>query len=266
MRRDKNGETRLTQTGERPVPTLYSGTVLTGGPAFPETRWTMIVAAGKETPGREEALNALCGAYWYPVYAFIRRKGNGADEASDLTQEFFTRLLSGSFLERATPERGRFRAFLLNAVRFFLSDERDRATALRRGGNQLPFSLENAENRYLKEPSHDETPERIFERRWARAVLDRVLQVLRDDFVRHGRVDDFNQLKPYLVGQSEVPYATLAGRLGITESALKSGIHRFRKRYRDLLRAEVASTVADQSAVDAELRFLLNAITVNRAT
>jgi RNA polymerase sigma-70 factor (ECF subfamily) len=182
------------------------------------------------------------------------------DDASDLTQEFFTRLLSGSFLERATPEKGRFRGFLLNAVRFFLSDERDRATALRRGGTLLPFSLDDAESRYLREPAHGDTPERIFERRWARAVLDRVVQILREDFVRHGRLDDFNVLKVYLVGQSEVPYAVLSERLGITESALKSGIHRFRKRYRDLLRAEVAATVADPSEVDAELRFLLQAV------
>jgi len=257
----------VTHSGEPASPTLYSGTMLTIGPgaSFPDTRWTMIVAAGKETPGREEALNTLCQTYWYPVYAYIRRRGHNFDQAPDLTQEFFTRLLTGSFLERADPEKGRFRGFLLNAVRFFLSDERDRATALRRGGKELPFSLDDAENRYLREPSHDETPERIFERRWARAVLDRVVQALRDEFVRHGRLDDFNQLKGYLVGQSNVPYAELAPKLGITESALKSGIHRFRKRYRELLRAEVAATVSDPAEVDAELRFLLQAVIVKRA-
>jgi RNA polymerase sigma-70 factor (ECF subfamily) len=240
--------------------------MLTIGPgaSFPDTRWTMVLAAGKETPGREQALNTLCQTYWYPVYAYIRRKGHSVDDASDLTQEFFTRLLTGSFLERADKEKGRFRGFLMNAVRFFLSDEHDRATALRRGGKELPFSLDDAENRYLREPAHDETPERIFERRWARAVLDRVVQNLREDFVRHGRLDDFNQLKVYLIGQSEVPYAALAAKLGITESALKAGIHRFRKRYRDLLRAEVAATVGDPAEVEAELRFLLQAVMVNR--
>jgi RNA polymerase sigma-70 factor (ECF subfamily) len=225
----------------------------------------MVLTAGKETPGRDQALNTLCQTYWYPVYAYIRRKGHNGDEASDLTQEFFTRLLTGSFLERADPEKGRFRGFLMNAVRFFLSDQYDRATALRRGGKQLPFSLDDAENRYLREPAHDETPERIFERRWARAVLDRVVQNLREDFVRHGRLDDFNQLKVYLIGQSDVPYAVLAAKLGITESALKTGIHRFRKRYRELLRAEVAATVGDPAEVDAELRFLLRAVRVNRS-
>jgi RNA polymerase sigma-70 factor (ECF subfamily) len=240
--------------------------MLTVGPAaaFPDTRWTMIVAAGKDTPGRQEALGILCETYWYPVYAYIRRKGHSVDEASDLTQEFFTGILTGSFLERADPEKGRFRGFLLNAVRFFLSDERDRATAKRRGGGQLPFSLDDAENQYLREPAHNETPERIFERRWARALLDRVVQTLREDFVRYGRLDDFNQLKVYLVGQSDVPYAALATKLGITESALKSGIHRFRKRYRDLIRAEVAATVADPAEVEAELRFLLQAVTMRR--
>src|ERR1051325_1369381 len=157
--------------------TLYSGTLLTVGPgAFPDTRWTMIVAAGKDAPGRDQALNALCQTYWYPVYAYIRRKGHTVDQASDLTQDFFTRLLTGSFLERADPEKGRFRGFLLNAVRFFLSDARDRATALRRGGKELPVSLDDAENQYLREPADDDTPERIFERRWARALLDRVVQ------------------------------------------------------------------------------------------
>src|SRR5581483_11121631 len=178
----------MTDSGESVSPTIYSGTMLTVGPgsSFPDTRWTMIIAAGKETPARDQALNVLCETYWYPVYAYIRRKGHSVDEASDLTQEFFTRLLTGVFLERADPEKGRFRGFLLNAVRFFLSDERDRATALRRGGKELPFSLDDAENRYLREPAHNETPERIFVRRWARAVLDRVVRHLREDFVRHG--------------------------------------------------------------------------------
>ena len=257
----------MAHSGEPASPTLYSGTMLTVSPdaAFPETRWTMIVAAGKKTPGRDDALNALCQTYWYPVYAYIRRKGHDADQASDLTQDFFVRLLTGSLLERADPEKGRFRGFLLNAVRFSLSDAYDRATALRRGGAELPFSLDDAETRYLREPSHDETPERIFERRWARAVLDHVVQSLREEFVRHGRLDDFHQLKGYLVGQSEVPYAELAPKRGITESALKSGMHRFRTRSRDLLRAEVAATVSDPSEVDAELRFLLQAMTVKRA-
>lgn len=174
-------------------------------------------------------------------------------------------MLGGTLLEHADPEKGRFRAFLLTAVNFFLADEHDRSTAQKRGGGALPFSLDAAEARYVKESSHDETPERIFERRWAHAVLDRVVNLLRDDFIRHGRLDHFNHLKVYLMSQSEVPYAQLAKKLEISESALKSGIQRFRKRYRDLLRAEVASTVSDPTEVDNELRFLMTALSSKRS-
>jgi RNA polymerase sigma-70 factor (ECF subfamily) len=237
-----------------------------GNDLFPNTRWTMILAAGTPTdPESRQALAALCEGYWYPVYAFVRRKGYNADSAQDLTQGFFTALLSGTLLERADPQKGRFRAFLLTAVKFFLADEADRLSAQKRGGGALPFSLDDAETRYVKEAAHDETPERIFERRWARAVLDRVVSLLREDFVRHGRLDHFNQLKAYLMSQSEVPYAELATKLEIRESALRSGVHRFRKRYRELLRAEVASTVVDPQEVDNELRFLLTALSMKRS-
>ena len=237
-------------------------TIGPGNDLFPKTRWTMIVAAARPNdPECKQALAALCEGYWYPVYAFIRRKGHDADSAADFAQGFFLTLLSGTFFERADPHKGRFRAFLLTAVKFFLADEFDRASAKKRGGDSLPFSLDDAEGRYIKEPAHEETPERIFERRWARAVLERVVNLLREDFIRHGRLDHFNHLKVYLMGQSEVPYAELAKKLDMSESALKSGIHRFRKRYRDLLRAEVASTVADPAEVDNELRFLMTALT-----
>jgi DNA-directed RNA polymerase specialized sigma24 family protein len=245
--------------------TLYNATLYdqTGGSGsdFPKTRWTLVLAAGKASdPESRQALATLCEGYWYPVYAYIRRKSRDADAAKDLTQGFFTELLSGALLERADPEKGRFRAFVLTAVKFFLADERDRSIAQKRGGESLPFSLEDAEGRYIKEPFHNETAERIFERRWARAVLERVVNILRDDFIRHGRLDHFNHLKGYLMGQADVPYAQLAKRLDISESALKSGIHRFRKRYRDLLRAEVGSTVTDPAEIDSELRFLLTAL------
>lgn len=241
----------------------FSGTrgTAAGESAFPATRWTYVLAAGKQRDGeRKEALSALCEGYWYPVYAFIRRKGHGADAAGDLTQEFFLLLLTGTLLERADREKGRFRAFLLHAVKYFLADEFDRAMAIKRGGDAIRFSLDDAEKAYQREPAHDVTPDRLFERRWARALLDRVVNVLREEFVRHGRLEHFQHLKVYLMGQAEVPYAELAKKLEMSESALKSGIHRFRKRYRDLLRAEVASTVSSPEEVDAELRFLLVAL------
>jgi RNA polymerase sigma-70 factor (ECF subfamily) len=204
----------------------------------------------------------LCESYWYPLYAYIRRRGYTTDEAQDLTQEFFLRVLEGRYFDRADPEKGRFRAFLLSSLKFFLADEMDRNRTQKRGGGltALPFEIANAEALYQREPAHEETPERIFERRWARALLDRVLDRLRGEFVRHGRLDHFNRLKAYLLGHQDVPYAELARQLETSEGALKVGIHRLRKRYRDLLRAEVAETVTDASQVDGELRYLTAAL------
>lgn len=244
------------------TPNAFTLSTISTGPAFPNTRWTLVVAAGGNREDSRPALESLCAGYWYPIYAYIRRLGRDADTARDLTQDFFLHLLNGNFFERANPQRGRFRSFLLGSLRHFLHDEADRRLALKRGAGRapLPFEIFDGETFYLREPSHDESPDRIFERRWARAVLDRVIGALRDEFVRHGRLDHFNALKPYLIGTAEAPYAQLAATLEISESALKSGIHRLRKRYKDALRAEVASTVADSSEVDEELRFLFSAL------
>jgi RNA polymerase sigma-70 factor (ECF subfamily) len=230
---------------------------------FPTTSWTLVVAAGD--PDRadcRDAIAALCATYWYPLYAFVRRRGNDAPEAQDLVQEFFTRFLARHYFDRADSEKGKFRTFLLTCVKCFLADEKDRDNAQKRGGGAppLPFEMATAESLYTREPSHNETPERIYERRWARTLLDRVYSRLRDEFVRHGRLDHFNHLKAHLVGSGDAPYADLAAKLGVTEGALKTGIHRLRKRYRDLLREEVAATVADPESVDAELRFLALAL------
>jgi RNA polymerase sigma-70 factor (ECF subfamily) len=170
--------------------------------------------------------------------------------------------LSGSYFDRADPDKGYFRSFLLGALKFFLLDERDRNLAQKRGGGMasLPFEISSGEEIYLREPAHEETPERIFERRWAHSLLDRVLNRLRNEFVRHGRVDHFNRLKAYLIGQSDIPYADLSKQLETTEGALKVGIHRLRKRYRDLLRAEIAETVNDPAEIDGELRYLAKAL------
>jgi RNA polymerase sigma-70 factor (ECF subfamily) len=196
------------------------------------------------------------------LYAYLRRRGYPADQAQDLTQEFFVRVLEGRYLDRADPEKGRFRSFLLTSLKFFVADEEDRERAHKRGGGMV-VSLEFScgEERYQREPAHDETPERIFERRWALSVLDRVVERLRSEFVQHGRPEHFEQLKVFLLGQSEAPYAALAREMNTSEGALKVAIYRLRKRYRELFRQEIADTVADPGEVESELRFLAAALT-----
>ena len=241
----------------------HTNHTLAGGSQFPTTRWTLVVAAGD--PQRKEAraaLVALCENYWYPLYAYIRRRGYPADQAQDLTQEFFVRVLEGRYLDRANPEKGRFRAFILSSLKFFLADEADRTRAQKRGGGiVMSLEISSGEERYEREPGHTETPERIFERRWALSVLDRVMDKLREEFVQHGRLDNFNRLKVFLLGQADAPYAALAREIGTSEGAIKVAIHRLRKRYRDLFRQEISETVADPAEVDSELRYLASVLT-----
>ena len=235
---------------------------LPGPSQFPTTRWTLVVAAGD--PHRKEARSALvslCENYWYPLYAYLRRRGYPADRAQDLTQEFFVRVLEGRYLDRANPEKGRFRSFILTSLKFFVADEEDRQRARKRGGGTVvPLEFSSGEERYQREPAHDETPERIFERRWALSVLDRVVEKLRGEFVQHGRSEHFERLKVFLLGQSDAAYAALAREMSTSEGALKVAIHRLRKRYRELFRLEIADTVADPSEVEAELRYLAAAL------
>jgi DNA-directed RNA polymerase specialized sigma24 family protein len=232
---------------------------LPGPSQFPTTRWTLVFAAGD--PHRKEARSALvslCENYWYPLYAYLRRRGYPADQA----QEFFVRLLEGRYLDRANPEKGRFRSFLLTSLKFFVADEGDCQRARKRGGGVLvPLEFSSGEERYQREPAHDETPERIFERRWALSMLDRVVERLRNEFVQHGRAEHFERLKMFLLGQSDAPYAALAREMNTSEGALKVAIHRLRKRYRDLFRQEIADTVADPAEVESELRYLAAVLT-----
>jgi RNA polymerase sigma-70 factor (ECF subfamily) len=196
------------------------------------------------------------------LYAYLRRRGYPADQAQDLTQEFFVRLLEGRYLDRANPEKGRFRSFLLTSLKFFVADEGDCQRARKRGGGVLvPLEFSSGEERYQREPAHDETPERIFERRWALSMLDRVVERLRNEFVQHGRAEHFERLKMFLLGQSDAPYAALAREMNTSEGALKVAIHRLRKRYRDLFRQEIADTVADPAEVESELRYLAAVLT-----
>jgi RNA polymerase sigma factor (sigma-70 family) len=230
---------------------------------FPTTRWTLVVAAAD--PQRKDARSALvslCEGYWYPLYAFLRRRGYPADQAQDLTQEFFIRVLEGRYLDRADPEKGRFRSFILTSLKFFVADEEDRHRAHKRGGGVLvPLEFSSGEERYQREPAHDETPEWIFERRWALSMLDRVVEKLRNEFVRHGRPEHFERLKVFLLGQSDAPYAALAREMNTSEGALKVAIHRLRRRYREIFREEIADTVADPAEVESELRFLAAVLT-----
>jgi RNA polymerase sigma-70 factor (ECF subfamily) len=229
---------------------------------FPKTSWTLVVAAGD--PLREDCRNALvrlCENYWYPVYAYVRRHGYPEAEAQDLTQDFFVRILEGRYLNRADPNRGRFRSFLLNSCKFFLADQADRARAQKRGaGAMLPFEVASGEQRYRFEPRDNETPEHIFERGWALMLLDRVVSRLRDEFTQHGSPSDFEKLKVFLLGQGEVPYADVAREMGATEGGLKVAIHRLRRRYRVLFLSEIRETVADPAEVDSEIQFLFSVL------
>jgi RNA polymerase sigma-70 factor (ECF subfamily) len=223
----------------------------------------LVVAAGdRQQKETRSALVSLCENYWYPLYAYLRRRGYPADQAQDLTQDFFIRVLEGRYLDRADPEKGRFRSFILTSLKFFVADEADRQRAQKRGGGAvLPLEFSSGEERYQCEPAHDDTPERIFERRWALAVLDRVVEQLRNEFALNGRPDHFERLKVFLLGRSDAPYAALAEEMKTSEGALKVAIHRLRKRYRELLRREIADTVADPADVESELRFLAAVLT-----
>lgn len=229
---------------------------------FEATRWSIVVAAGAaDSQQAHRALEHLCTAYWYPLYAFVRRQGHSPHDAQDLTQEFFTRLLARNVLGDADPAKGRFRSFLLGALKHFLSDEWDRARAQKRGGGVQPISLdaESAESRYRLEPADESSAEKIYERRWALALLDEVLKRLRDEFTRDGKEHVFEELKSALTG-GKVPCAEIASRLDVKEGAVRTAIHRLRTRYRELVRAEIAETVASPSDVDAEMQHLFAAL------
>lgn len=220
----------------------------------------MVLAAGRD--GTHEAglaLEELCRAYWYPLYAYVRRRGHAPADAEDLTQAFFARVLERNWVGDADRTRGRFRTFLLSAMNHFLADEWDKARAQKRGGGaaHLPLDMVSAETRYGGEPAHHITPDQIFDRQWALTLLDTVLQQLRSEYEREGRAELFDGLRHCLIGGRESqPYARLAEHLRMTEGAVKVAVHRLRKRYRALLRATVAQTTATDSEVDEELKHL----------
>lgn len=231
---------------------------------FATTRWSLVCAAGKEDSAANAALAALCETYWYPLYAFLRRRGCSREEAEDVVQAFFASLLERGWVRSADRDRGRFRTFLLTTLSRFLGKERDKARAEKRGGRRTRLSLDfdAGESRYRLEPTDEQTPDRLFERRWALTVLDRVLARLEEE---HGdsptRAAKFAALKPLLtVSEGASPYADVAETLDMTEGAVKVAVHRLRRRYKELLRDEVAQTVSDPQAVDQELNDLRAAL------
>lgn len=228
---------------------------------FGTTCWSLVLAAGATTsPESREALETLCQNYWYPVYAYVRRRGYPADVAEDLTQAFFARVLEKKTIRDADPARGRFRSYLLGAVKQFLANEWDRQHARKRGGGARILSLDGAETRYSREPAHDQSPERLFDRRWAGALLELVFTALREEYAEPDRRRLFERLKASLTGaEDDRTYRELGTDLGMSESAVKAAAHRLRRRYRELLRDQIARTVDRPDSIEPEIRDLFDA-------
>jgi len=231
---------------------------------FATTRWSVVLAAGDaDRQDSRDALSQLCEAYWYPIYAYVRRRVHAVHEAQDLTQAFFSRLLEKQAIARADPNRGRFRAFLLTALQNFLANEWDKTRAAKRGGGRAELSLDfdAGESRYQIEPAHDLTAEKLYERRWVFTILDEVLERLRNELTQNGKPQYFEQFKGALAGEATAEEcAQAAAALGITPAAAKQAAYRLRKRYRELFRAEVARTVECEEDVDQEIGRLLSAL------
>jgi RNA polymerase sigma factor (sigma-70 family) len=232
------------------------------GPVFVTTHWSVVLTAGRsDTTRARAALEHLCRTYWYPLYAYVRRRGHSPHDAEDLTQEFFARILSRNDVATVSPERGKFRAYLLAAINHFLSDEWDKARAQKRGGGQV-IHLDSAvaESLYAQGAAGGLAPERLFDQRWAITMLEEVYRQLCREYQRDGKAALFEALRFSLMGErSTVPYAELAGRLNLSEGAVKVAVHRLRQRYRQVLRELVAGTVASPDEVEDEMRHLLQA-------
>jgi RNA polymerase sigma-70 factor (ECF subfamily) len=232
---------------------------------FVTTHWSVVLAAkNRSSPDSAAALEALCRAYWYPLYAFVRRQGHSPSDAEDLTQEFFARLLAKDYLQAADREKGRFRTFLRVALKRFLANEWDRARRLKRGGGvpALPFDIAFAEQRYQSEASTTLAPDRLYEQRWARALLDQALLRLRAAYVSAAKEFEFEQLKGALTAErGSIDYSHLAQALELNEGAARVAVHRLRKQFRQMFRASVAETVSKPEEIDEELRYLAKLLT-----
>src|SRR5262245_37718148 len=238
-------------------------TASTGAP-FATTHWSVVLAAGQGVSSdAQEALERLCRTYWYPLYAFARRQGRKPEEAQDLTQGFFARLLEKDYFRLANPARGRFRTFLLTGLKAFITEEHRHSTRLKRGGENPAISYDDAtaEQRYRVEPREESTPETLYEERWALTLLETALANLGDELALAGKEQIFASLKGQLWGEPPcTSYAELSAQLGLSEGALKVTVHRLRQRFRELLRAEVAHTIADAEEIDDELRHLIGVV------
>jgi RNA polymerase sigma-70 factor (ECF subfamily) len=228
------------------------------------THWSLVLAAvdADDVRGRK-ALARLCQVYWYPLYAFVRRQGHDPHDAQDLTQDFFTQLLEKDYLGDVDRSKGKFRSFLLTALKHFLSKEWARAKTLKRGGGRafVPLDTLSAEDRYRREPEDNATPDRLFERRWALTLLDRVLTRLGEEYEAMGKQTLFAHLQGCLTGdRKSLPYAEIAATMGMTEGAVKVAVHRLRQHYRGVLRDEIAQTVVDPAEIDDEIRQLFSAL------
>lgn len=234
------------------------------GGVFATTHWTAVLAAGRTGSKQADvALEELCRTYWYPLYAYVRRHGHSREDAEDLTQGFFARLLEKHYLEGLTSEKGRFRAFLLVAVKRFLANEWDRANRQKRGGGLAPLSLDwqDADTRYQITPAHDLSPDKLYDRAWALTLLERVIIRLRDENRGEGKAKLYEQLRPFLMmGKGDIPYAQAAVTLGLTEGTVRVAVHRLRRRYRELLREEIAQTLSDPAQADEEMQALFIAL------
>jgi len=247
-----------------PTPTGHTHAVC-GASAFESTHWTVVLeAARQDSPSGQRALATLYQSYRYPIYAFIRRSGHSPDEAADLTQDFFVRLLEKNWLASITREGGKFRSLLLTAVKHFLANARDHASTQKRGGGQPLLSLdeESSEGRYQFEPIDRATPDVLFERRWALQILEKVLERLRLEYARMEKVDLFEELTAFLPGGSQpVAQAEIAAKHEISVSAVGVAVHRLRRRYGELLRQQIARTVNDPREIDEEIRHLIAVLT-----
>jgi len=231
---------------------------------FVTTRWSVVMKARDEvSPESAEALETLCKGYWYPLYAFVRRLGHSAHDAQDLTQEFFARLLQKEWLHAVKRDRGRFRSFLIMALKRFLANEYDKARTAKRGGGQvfLPLDAEGAEARYLADPAPTLPADHLYERRWALALLDQAMARLRGEYDRDGRGGDFAQLKDCLTAErGAMPYGQIAREMGVTEGAARVAVHRLRKRFREVFRVTVADTVSLAQDVESEIRYVVEVL------
>jgi RNA polymerase sigma-70 factor (ECF subfamily) len=235
------------------------------GDIFATTHWTVVLAAGKKSsPRAVSALEELCKTYWFPLYAYVRRRGHSKEDAEDLTQAFFARLLDKNPLASLDGEKGKFRAWLLAALKHFLANEWDKARAQKRGGGDPHLSLDwqTADTKFQVTDEKSANPEKNFDREWALALLAKVIQSLQAECAAEGRARLFEQLKVFLTtGQGDSAYAEIANALGMEEGAVRVAVHRLRKRYRQLLRDEIANTLSDAAMVDEEMRALFGAFT-----